>query len=315
MSLLPKTVWLWMLPVLALAGCARLGEPLNHELLPPDAPTVGDILASLAENEAGIASFRATGTVVLQSPELESTQISRESTILYRNPLDLHVIGRKYGTRFVELTCSGEAFLIQFPTERQFYYRPAGERFQTVSTSEMAREMFQPEAWGHVSPARVRVLAYDAAAQTVDLVILDRRGGAPRRWLRLQGSPWVVLENHLLDPDGRELAVTVKSEYYVKDGIRFPGRVESAFPGENARMSFALRKMDLNPPVEGQLFDLKRQAHDLERRGFEQVETLRNSGGGGEGGFTEAGQEAAFDAESGMGPGSGLPAALGNEAP
>lgn len=315
MSLLPKTVWLWILPALALAGCARLGEPLNHELLPPDAPTVGDILASLGANEAGIAAFRATGTVVLQSPELESTQISRESTILYRNPLDLHVIGRKYGTRFVELTCSGEAFLIQFPTERQFYYRPAGERLQTVSSSEMAREMFQPETWGQVSPERVRVLAYDAAAQTVDMVILDRRGGAPRRWLRLQGSPWVVLENRLLDPDGRELAVTVKSEYYVKDGIRFPGRVESAFPGEGARMSFALRKMDLNPPVEGQVFDLKRQARDLERRGFERVETLRNSGGGGEGGFKEAAGEAEFDEEPETGSGSDLPTASGKGTP
>lgn len=304
-----------MLPVLALAGCARLGEPLNHELLPPDAPTVGGILASLAENEARIASFRATGTVVLQSPELESTQISRESTILYRNPLDLHVIGRKYGTRFVELTCSGEAFLIQFPTERQFYYRPAGERFQTVSTSEMAREMFQPEAWRQVPPARVRVLAYDAAAQTVDMVILDRRGGAPRRWLRLQGSPWVVLENRLLDEEGRELAVTVKSDYYVKDGVRFPGRVESVFPGEDARMSFGLRKMELNPPVEGQIFDLKRLARELHRRGFKQVETLRNSRGGGEGGPGEAGEETAFDAGSEMFPESDPPTAPGNEMP
>ncbi len=272
-----------MLAALALSGCVRLGDPLNHELLPQGAPTVADILASLAENEAAVASFRATGTVVLQSPELESTQISRESTILYRNPLDLHVVGRKYGTRFVELTCSGEAFLIQFPTERQFYYRPAGERLQTVSSSEMAREMFQPESWRHIPPARVRVLAYDAAAQTVDLVILDRRGGVPRRWLRLQGSPWVVLENRLLDTDGRELAVTVKSEYYVKDGVRFSGRVESVFPGEDARMSFSLRKMDLNPPVEDGVFDLKRLVRELERRGFDQVDTLREKGGAGEG--------------------------------
>jgi len=278
-----------MIAALALSGCVRLGDPLNHELLPPGAPTVADILTSLAENEAAVASFRATGTVVLQSPELESTQISRESTILYRNPLDLHVVGRKYGTRFVELTCSGESFLIQFPTERQFYYRPAGERLQTVSSSEMAREMFQPESWRHIPPARVRVLAYDAAAQTVDLVILDRRGGAPRRWLRLQGSPWVVLENRLLDADGRELAVTAKSDYYVKDGVRFPGKVESVFPGEDARMSFSLRKMDLNPPVEDGVFDLKRQVRDLERRGFEQVDTLREKGGAGEGPAPDAG--------------------------
>jgi hypothetical protein len=223
--------------------------------------------------------FRAAGTVILQSPELESTQISRESTIIYRQPLDLYVIGRKYGTRFVELTCAGPAFLIQFPTERQFYYRPLGERFETVSSADMAREMFQPESWRELSPKQVRILSYNAAAQTAAMLILDtQKGNLPRRQLLVQGTPWVVLENHLLDRSGREIAVTTKSDYYERDGVRFPRKVESVFPGEQARMSFTMRKIDLNPVAESGIFDVEGTVRALRGRGFEQVQTLRGHG-------------------------------------
>ncbi len=274
------------LAVLALfisfSGCARLGDPLQHGMLPAGAPKVKDILKSLSENEARLAGFRATGTVVLQSPELEATQISRESSIAYRQPLDLHVVGRKYGTRFVELTCSGKAFLLQFPTEKQFYYRPEGERLNTVSSAEMAREMFQPEPWRDLPPSQVRILGYDPESQTVEMEVLDRPGdGVARRRLKVQGTPWVVLENRLLDPFGRELAVTVKGDYYERDGIRFPGKVASVFPGEQAQMSFNMRRIDINPVLDGDIFNLEANVAALNRRGFRQVETLRGQVSGG----------------------------------
>ncbi len=260
-------------------GCASLGDRLERQPLPVGAPDVAGILESLAQNEQGLKGFRAAGTVILQSPELESTQISRESTIIYRQPLDLHVIGRKYGTRFVELTCTGPAFLIQFPTERQFYYRPLGERFETVASADMAKEMFQPESWRDLSPKLVRMLTYDAATQTASMLILDKhRGNWPRRKLVLQGTPWVVLENRLLDESGREIAVTTKSDYYERDGVRFPKKVESVFPGEHAQMSFTMRKIDLNPEMDGKIFDVVATVGELRRRGFEQVETLRGQG-------------------------------------
>ncbi len=262
--------------MLVSAGCAHLGNRLEQQPLPPGTPAVAEILQSLAQNEQGLKGFRATGTVILRSPELESTQISRESTIIFRQPLDLYVIGRKYGTRFVELTCAGPAFLIQFPTERQFYYRPLGERFETVSSADMAKEMFQPESWRELNPKQVRILSYDAATRTASLLILDtRHGNRPRRQLVLQGSPWVVLENRLLDPSGREVAVTTKSDYYERDGVRFPGKVESIFPGEKAQMSFTMRKIDLNREIDAKVFDVEGAVKELRKRGFAQVDTLR----------------------------------------
>ena len=270
-----------LLLVLA-AGCARLGERLSQQQVPQGAPEVRSILDSLAANEAAMKGFKATGTVILQSPELESTQISRESTIVYGAPLDLFVIGRKYGTRFVELTCSGQAFLIQFPTERQFYFRPQGERFGTVSSADMAREMFQPESWKDLSEKRVRMLSYDAATSTASMLVLDgTRAARPRRQLLVQGTPWVVLENRLLDREGREIAVTTKGDYYERDGVRFPKRVESVFPEEGARMSFTMRKIELNPSVDAKMFDVEGALNDLRRRGFEQVDTLRGQGAAG----------------------------------
>ena len=264
---------------MAVAGCASLGNRLEQQPLPAGAPAVAEILDSLAKNEDGLKGFRASGTVILQSPELESTQISRESTIVYRQPLDLLVIGRKYGTRFVELTCTGPAFLIQFPTERQFYYKPLGERFETVSSADMAREMFKPESWRDLSPKSVRMLSYDAATSTASMVILDaHKGNRPRRHLVVQGTPWVVLENRLLDASGREIAITTKSDYYERDGLRFPKKVESVFPGEEARMSFTMRKIDLNPETNAKLFDVEGTVRELRTRGFEQVETLRGNG-------------------------------------
>ena len=280
--------------MLAVAGCARLGERLEQQQLPPGAPDVRTILDSLAKNEEAMKGFRATGTVILQSPELESTQISRESSIVYRQPLDLYVVGRKYGTRFVELTCSGPAFLIQFPTERQFYFRPEGENFATVSSADMAKEMFQPESWKNIATKRVRMLSYDASSSTASLLILSEgRAGRPRRQVVVQGLPWVVLENHLFDSSGREIAVTTKGDYYERDGVRFPKRVESVFPEEQARMSFTMRKIELNPTVDAKLFDVEGTVKELRRRGFDQVDTLHGQGAGevlddrGDGGFVD----------------------------
>ncbi len=260
-------------------GCASLGDRLEQQPLPAGAPGAAEILESLSKNEQALKGFRATGTAILQSPELESTQISRESTFVYRQPLDLYVVGRKYGTRFVELTCSGPAFLIQFPTERQFYYRPSGERFETVSSADMAREMFEPETWRALSPKQVRILSYDGSTRTASMLILEtNKGNRPRRQLVVQGTPWVVLENRLLDHSGKEIAITTKSDYYERDGIRFPKKVESVFPGEQARMAFTMRKIELNPVTDPKLFDVEGIVRDLRKKGFERVDTLRGNG-------------------------------------
>lgn len=254
------------------SGCAHLGERLERVALPPDAPSVDEILAGLSENEQALRGFRATGTIILQSPELESTQVSRESVIVYRAPLDLHVVGRKYGTRVVELVCSGDAFLLLLPTEKQYCYKPQGEQFSRLTTGEMAREIFQPESWTNLPRGRARLTAFDPASGTAELEVrypeLKRR-----RVVKVQGLPWVVLENRLYDGRGNLLAETLKKDYHVLEGIRFPREVESRFPAESAWMKMSLRKITLNPDLSGEPFDrVKTMADEAVQAGYAYVE-------------------------------------------
>ena len=173
--------------------------------------------------------------------------------IVYQAPLNLHVIGRKYGTLVVELICSGETFLLVLPTEKQYSYKPLGERFGRLTTGEMAREIFQPEIWTGLPREQARLMAFDPASGTAELEIqypdLKRR-----RVVKVQGLPWVVLENRLYDVRGSLLAETLKRDYHVLDGIRFPREVESRFPAESAWMKMALRKIELNPDLTGEPF-------------------------------------------------------------
>ncbi|HOH30405.1 MAG TPA: hypothetical protein PLC40_12075, partial [Candidatus Hydrogenedentes bacterium] len=70
-----------MMFMVLLAGCVRLGSPFEPVPLPPGAPSVDTILSSLAANEAALRTFRAAGTIMVQIPEIEATQISRESSL------------------------------------------------------------------------------------------------------------------------------------------------------------------------------------------------------------------------------------------
>ena len=257
---------------LAIAGCARLGTQVQPIELPAGAPSVEAILESLAENEAAIRGFTAKGKVVVQLPELEAGHVLGGSAITYRSPSDLHVVGRKRGVLVVRLTCSQGAFLLELPTERQYCYRPEGERFDTVSSVEVLRETFRPEQWQALSPRRVLVTAYDEETQTAELHVLSaglRR--RPLRRLRVQGAPWAVLQSELLDANGAVLAVTTKSDYYEKDGIRFPKRISSSFPGEAAQMTFTIRTIELNPELDDSVFHLGQRIERLRANGYEQV--------------------------------------------
>lgn len=262
-----------MLTLLVAGGCATLGERISDGGSVAGVPDVKEILERLAANEAALISFRATGTVVLQLPEVEATQISRESVIFFHQPDDLHVIGRRYGTRFVELTYSRDAFLIEFPTRRQFCYRPAGEQFASLTSADIAREMLQPELWRTLPLDRAILRAYDPATQTALIEVFgDQPDGPPERIVKVQGEPWVVLENRLLDADGTPVAITTKSDYHEMDGVFYPTRMESVFPQEGAWMRFQMRNMTVNQPLEEALFDIPGRVHHLQRRGFTQVD-------------------------------------------
>ncbi len=270
---------------LVVGGCARLGEPMVRTELPPGAPAIEEVLDDLEANDAAIASFKATGKFVLKSPELATIHQLPQSTIYFQRPDRLHVIGRKYGgTTVLRLTCTGPEFLLELPTEKQFFYRPTGARFESVSfpvsPSDIAQEMFLPEEWGRLSERQVNLTAFDAALQTLSMEISSKgRKGYVRRRLLLEGKPWVVLRSELLDEAGNVVARTIKGDYRERDGLRFPAEVECSFPEEDAHMSFAMRKVFLNEAVDSAPYRIAERARYLREEGHEELEPEEGGNG------------------------------------
>lgn len=235
------------------------------------------ILADLAANDAAIHNFKAAGSFTLKSPELAATQLLRESSIQFRRPGGLYVVGRKYATAVFRLTCTGPAFLIEFPTEKQYYFSPKGEHVEgiskTVSPSDIAQEMLLPEAWTELSARQVRLLEFNEAKQTA---VLEIRTGAlrkrPHRRLGVEGVPWVIRRSELYDKFGNLLAVTTKDNYHELDGIRFPAEVECVFPSQDALMRFDMRKIFLNTDLDDALFRIEEHAAELRDKGYEKLE-------------------------------------------
>ncbi len=255
-----------------LAGCAHLGEAMGERELPPGAPPVQDILDGLAANDAAIASFRATGKFTLKAAELDTIYLLPVSSIYFRRPADLYVVGRKHGVTAVRLLCVGEKFLIEFPTEKEYYHRETGERFssvaEAVSPIDIVEEMFLPESWAELRPECVAMTDFDATAGEAVLEVYEKPGApSPVRRLWVRGSPWVVVRNERLGEDGLAVAVTEKLEYHVLEGLRFPTIVDSQFPGEAAWMRFEMRKITLNEEISDEQFDLAGRVAELRRRG------------------------------------------------
>lgn len=268
-----------MAALVAVSGCVHLGDPVGRGELPPGQPTVEDILTGLSENEAALLSFRASGTIMVKIPEIDATQVSRESTLLFLSPNRLNVVGRRYGTRGIELTYVDDAFLIEFPTRREYCFKDMEESFETLSSADIVREMFTPEAWRDLSPRDVRITEYDEESQTAELEIwTSERPYWPRRIIRVQGAPWVLLENVMLNRQGDVIARTVKSAYHEQAGIRYPTEIESVFPGEDAWMRFIMRRVDINLALDETVFNLSNRLTRLQSSGFKRVDIFAGEG-------------------------------------
>lgn len=265
--------------MLCCVGCVRLGNRLEPISLPPGAPAAATIVSGLAANEMAMTSFRATGTVVIKIPEVEATQISRESLLHFRYPNNLYVIGRRYGTRIIELTYTEDSFLLEFPTRREYCLRLAVEEFNTLTSADIVREMFTPEPWDTLQENLLRLSAYDEASQTATLEVWTKDPKLRlKRKMLVQGAPWVILESQLLDREGIVVAHTTKTEYHEQDGIRYATQIETQFPGEDAWMRFTMRKVDVNDPLEEAVFDVSEKADALTYRGFQRVDIFAGEG-------------------------------------
>jgi len=268
------------------AGCARLGERVERGTLPPGAPSIEEILNDLAANEGAIRNFKATGAFTLVSPELTATQKFRHSTIAFRQPADLYVVGRKYlGAVIFRMTCVGNAFLVEFPASKdEPYYSIEGQEFESmpgrkVSPAEIAQEMFLPEAWASLKRRSVRMTQYDAASQSATLEIGPRR--SPERRVVATGPPWVIARCERFDERGNLIAVTEKGDYRELEGVRFPALVHAEFPGEQSSMALRMRQVWPNTDLDGALFDIDARARALGLNLERQVSSPRNSRGPG----------------------------------
>ena len=268
-----------VLLILAGAGCVRLGTVVETITLPPGTPSVESILAGLAENEDALRSFRAAGTIMVKIPEIEATQISRESSLHYQAPSSLNIVGRRYGTRGIELTYVDDAFLLEFPTRREYCFKETEAAFETISSADIVREMFRPEDWRNLSEEEVRITRYDEETQTVEAEVWEP-GRRPwrRRVISVQGAPWVLLENILLGRDGSVIARTTKRAYHEQNGIRYPTEIECTFPGEEAWMQFNMRRVDINLDLDQAMFNLSGRVSALNRAGFARVDIFAGEG-------------------------------------
>ena len=249
------------------SGCAHFaGKQVQQGALPEGAPEAAAILKDLAANDARVSSFRANGAFTLESPQFqEAKKYFKESSITYRRPADLSVIGKKLGSTAFRLTCVGEEFLIEFPATRDApYYRLSGEKYRnvpfSVSPSLVAREMMFPEPWADLPLREVRVTAYDAATQKAMLEIGSKR--AVRRRVEVKGIPWVIVRDERLNPDGTVIALCTREDYCEVDGALFPKKIDIQFHTEQTRMTFDMRQITVNPKIDDGVFDIKTRARE-----------------------------------------------------
>lgn len=243
-------------------GCTRVAERVERTPLPPGAPDAKAILDDLEANDEAIRGFKATGAFTLASPELAAVQRFKSSTVIFRRPACLQVVGRKYlGSKVFRLTCVGDEFIVEFPATRdEAYYRLEGEEFASVpgrkvSPVEILHEMVLPEPWTELKKRRVRMTGYDEATQTATLLIGPKR--APRRLIEVTGPPWVIVRAERYDEHGNMIAHTVKSDYRWTGGIRFPYYIDAEFPGEESRMTLEMRKITPNIETDDAVFDIR----------------------------------------------------------
>lgn len=259
-------------------GCATVGKPLGMLELPNGAPLVGEVLSGLADNESALNNFRATGVFTLASPERPGIERFRHSTIRYRKPNALHIIGRgPLNATVFRLTSVGREFLIEFPTEKQYYWELEGAALDSVpfsvSPSDVAREMFAPEPWSELAARHVRMTAYDDVRQEATLEVIQ---GRLQRWRRrritVAGPPWRVIRVERFDKQGRPIATVEKGDYKELDGVFFPAVIDAFFPTEDTRMSFNLRNIKVNTEMDGSSFDVSAMADRVTRLGHEAVQ-------------------------------------------
>ena len=228
---------------------------------PAGAPAIREIVADLKGADDALKNFRAAVTFTLESPKLKAVQRFTSGSIAFRRPGDLYIVGRnKLNVTLFKLTSQGPKFLIEFPTvqntDERYYYSFEGEQFAkvpfSVAPADVVREMFAPVTWDNAAVQSARITAFDKDSGTADIDLPLADG--LRRSLRVQGAPWVIVHSTLHAQDGAVLADTSMSGYGEFGGVRLPANVEANFPGEQTRLVFEMRNIQVNTNLPDSMF-------------------------------------------------------------
>lgn len=275
-----RTVLLCLALATGLATCARLGPRVQPVDLPPGAPEAKDVLASLAASESALTGFSARGTLILKAPDRAAIRMLPHSDVLFQRPASLYVAGRKYAHTAFRLYCQDKRFLIVMPLDQQYYYRQSGEALEyygpQASPADIAREMFVPEAWAQVSPRLSRVTAFHREARQLELeVYRDEAAPSLKRWLRVEGPPWVILESKLYDRAGQVLAWTRKSDYRQHGEVRIPAELQTDFPLSDAWMRYEMGRVNVNESIPPEKFEVSIHLREARGKGYAEVESYQ----------------------------------------
>ncbi len=257
-----------------LTSCAHWGINLEQQSLVGSEPRLEEILNDLSKNDQSIRTLKGRGTFTLKTPQLDTIYQLHQSDVSFQSPDYLYVVGRKYTATVLRLTCYKDESLIEIPTDKQFYYQKGGKYFESSDTQvtplDIFKEAFFPEAWEKLPLSRVVLKSLNRENQEAEIEIYrDRRHKQLLRRIKVQGIPWVLVENERYSEEGMLIARSSRENYRITpDAIRFPEVIYCEFPQEQAFMQIKLNRCSINIPIEEPRVNLSQQVKKLLRSGY-----------------------------------------------
>ena len=139
-------------------------------------------------------------------------------------------------------------------TPRRVFFEREGVEVESlpfsVSPSDIAAELFQPEDWGETNLENVRLVSPTGRRMNLDI----RAEGRLKRELVVQPPRWWLVRDELYGEDGTLRAVTVLERYRQIDGIWVPTYLEVHYPERETRMVMRLSGIAVNTQLNPRLF-------------------------------------------------------------
>ena len=192
----------------------------------------GDVeraVQALAARQSNLQNFKARVKFTLESPDLEKRQKFR-GNLAVEMPDQLRLVSSgAFGRKLFDLVSVGKSFLLYFPSEQKVFFEKEGVEVESlpfsVSPSDIARELFLPEAWDGINLDDVRLISPGGRRLTIAVY----SGGMLKRKLWIERPQWLLVRDELYAEDGTLRAVTVLGRYRRVQEMWMPTRLAELF--------------------------------------------------------------------------------------